>query len=585
MKLSHTAAHLSLLVALSLFLGAPLFVLGIPDLTHDGLTHAHWQRSFAEQFWHGELYPRWLPDHNVGLGSPTYFFYPPVPSYASAVFFPVLHARDPDGWLQAGYGCGLALVLSAIAAYWWLRSLTSASGALLGAAIYLIAPYHVATDLYLRGASAELWGFVWLPCLMLFVNQLRFRTGPAFLGLAVSFAIMVMTHLPTVVCFSCAVPAWALWMAEPGKRLRAAALTLGAMALGAGLSAVYLAPALLDQSKAKIPTLVAGFYDYRRYWLFHRLSWPPNFDSFLLLADLSTLLVIGAISWLCLRNKTTPKLRQVVVFYLALAVFGLFFMTQLSDPIWRIVPFLREILPWRFSTLLVVSAAALSALGFSEIRRYGNRRVAIGLALLVAGWLGMHALAVRRSYSEFLGRRDTSNRELVKLRVDLCEFWPATAIRDKKCVEIVSDRLQLLTALLKERPAQSLVLTNIGTGMPTGRAAVLDWRPRRVELDVDAPVPSRLTIAHFFYPDWQAHIEGSLAPIPTVPTNPEGLLQLEIPSGHYKVAIVLGRDRAERLGIFVSLGCGLFLLATLCVPAFWRKTRTTESDAAGTVSS
>lgn len=46
---------------------------------HDVLFHFNWSKYFSQQFWSGELYPRWLLGMNSGLGSPSFFFYPPIP--------------------------------------------------------------------------------------------------------------------------------------------------------------------------------------------------------------------------------------------------------------------------------------------------------------------------------------------------------------------------------------------------------------------------------------------------------------------------------------------------------------------------
>lgn len=195
------ATHLCLLFMFALLWCVPLLSRGIPDLSHDGATHANRQVVFSNQLWNGEWYPRWLTDANSGLGSPSFFFYPSIPSYAASLFRPLLAARDRDGWLQAGYGCVLAILLSAAAAYFWLRSLTRPTAALCGACVYILAPYHLAIDTYVRGAAAELWGFVWLPLILLCVEGIRTHARWAPLGLAVAFALLAMAHLPTVILF------------------------------------------------------------------------------------------------------------------------------------------------------------------------------------------------------------------------------------------------------------------------------------------------------------------------------------------------------------------------------------------------
>lgn len=76
---------LVLLTALGLFLTSPQVLttcLGGHDIYHHLIFSSH----FSEQLLQGELYPRWLTRMNGGFGSPTFFFYPPLPYYLTALF-------------------------------------------------------------------------------------------------------------------------------------------------------------------------------------------------------------------------------------------------------------------------------------------------------------------------------------------------------------------------------------------------------------------------------------------------------------------------------------------------------------------
>ena len=87
------AVALALLALWSLLLGWPLLRRGFPVDGHDFWAHTTWGGHFARQFWDGELYPRWLAYHNEGLGSPTFFFYPPLPFWLTAVIAPLFPAE------------------------------------------------------------------------------------------------------------------------------------------------------------------------------------------------------------------------------------------------------------------------------------------------------------------------------------------------------------------------------------------------------------------------------------------------------------------------------------------------------------
>ena len=66
---------------------------------HDILYHLAFSKSFLEQFWNGDLYPRWMLQMNNGFGSPSFFFYPPIPYYFTSLFNPFF-SNDIYGWNQ-----------------------------------------------------------------------------------------------------------------------------------------------------------------------------------------------------------------------------------------------------------------------------------------------------------------------------------------------------------------------------------------------------------------------------------------------------------------------------------------------------
>ena len=71
-----------IIAAAGLIFTIPVIIFGIPFLSDDGVSHhAVWYTQFSTQFWAGDLYPRWLMGMNEGLGSPVFYYYPPVTAY------------------------------------------------------------------------------------------------------------------------------------------------------------------------------------------------------------------------------------------------------------------------------------------------------------------------------------------------------------------------------------------------------------------------------------------------------------------------------------------------------------------------
>ena len=98
----------------AIILAFPMLRYGPLPTGHDTSEHLTYFRHFSPQFWSGDLYPRWLVTMNYGLGSPTFFVYPPFPSYASALLAPLGSALHFNAFNVAEF---LALFVSGISAF------------------------------------------------------------------------------------------------------------------------------------------------------------------------------------------------------------------------------------------------------------------------------------------------------------------------------------------------------------------------------------------------------------------------------------------------------------------------------------
>jgi hypothetical protein len=173
------------------------------------------------------LYPRWLPQSHGGLGSPVFYFYPPLAFYVSGAAG--LLGLSTYGSIIAAFGVGF--VGSGYAMHQWLRN--DARHALPGAILYMVAPYHV-LDFYGRGAQAEFCAYVLLPLVAL---GMRERRGVV---VTLSYAALILTHLPLAFLTS-------LFLIIPyAFYLRAKVAWMGTAFLGGiGLAALYLLPAFM----------------------------------------------------------------------------------------------------------------------------------------------------------------------------------------------------------------------------------------------------------------------------------------------------------------------------------------------------
>src|SRR5262249_27623632 len=152
----------------------------------------------------------------------TFFVYAPVPYWIASLITPFARwfPGRPPAFIELSISALLALWLSGIASYFWLRRFSGETAAIAGAVVYMGSPYHLVVDMYMRAALAEFWSFAWMPLVLYFTDGALRKKRYALIGLAVSYALLVTTHLLTTLMFSTVPIAYALFLSGRGGRLQ-----------------------------------------------------------------------------------------------------------------------------------------------------------------------------------------------------------------------------------------------------------------------------------------------------------------------------------------------------------------------------
>lgn len=251
-------------------------VLSLPCLTH-GLpngttarTHIGYQRHFSQQFWDGDIYPRWLAESNKGYGSPIFLIQYPLPYFATALLRAVTSFAPADRESrELGVFMFLVMAASGVSAWIWLRKLAGPLAATLAALIYMSLPYVLDQGLYGRAAIGELCAFVWMPlAFSLCDSKNKNFASTCLLGGVLS--LLFVSNLLSAILFAPALVIYAIASGEQRTRLSAFKTTLFvvlAEALGAGIAGVYLVPMFayrrlfdLHQLDANLPGYRFGLY-------------------------------------------------------------------------------------------------------------------------------------------------------------------------------------------------------------------------------------------------------------------------------------------------------------------------------------
>jgi hypothetical protein len=532
---------------------------------HDTLSHLIMSRHFVDQLWAGDLYPRWLSGMNAGLGSPVFQFYGPVPYYFTALFRPML-SQDPEGWHQLGLAASLAVIASGFTAYAWLKRMVGERAALIGAVLYMSAPYHLAVDLYQRFAFAELWGFVWMPLVMLFARASMRGGKGAMAGLSLSYALLIMTHLPTTLLFSWVPVAYALWMAERGDRLGSFVRVASGMLLGIGLSAIYLLPAMATRQFVLFDVMKSGHFDFANHFLFYAPNYGDGANDFLhsLGIIVGAMMLVAAGVWLLGRKTQPENERREAGFWIIVATLAFFMMLYPSKPVWERVAIIQMVqFPWRFGIVLTFAMIALVVLWADTLRKqrlsaYPAPALILSMVilyqviptlkdyLLIRHWTSVPSLD--HLIEEMGGANATTKALLDAAKISrynsfLTQWSPPDLFVDTP--EAVLDMIKLT-----KKPDKAYLVEGMGS------VTMQRWQPPRIELAVKAETALQIGLLQLYYPGWVARLDGGSTRLEVRPSSPDGLLEVQVPPGTHQVRIereALPEERAGRIVSGVSL--------------------------------
>ena len=562
------------IVGLGILLTWPAMWHGWPDLGHDSVNHARWLEEFSAQLKGGEWYPRWLTAANGGLGSPTFFYYPPLGHYLSTPLLGLWPPGNAAAWHSLGLSSGLVLIASGVIAYFWLARWAGASAALWGAIVYMLAPWHTVIDLYNRGAWSEFCGFLWMPLALLGVDRLIAARRGAVLLIAVSYALLVLTHLPTAMLLSPVLLAYAFFLGPHERRLALAFQTGCGMLLGMGIAAVYLLPAALQQDAASVKILGAtGFYDYRKWFLGADIHSLLDYKMRVLVVTVSMLAAGVAAYWLSRSAYNYESNRTRMIFWLGVAAVCLFFMTPLSGFFWSTIRPLAAIsFPNRFNTILTLAIAVLWA-GAAPATRGIRSRWAVLLAcafgvvwLVWTGWAASRGFLAWRSDPKGVIRLQDDQR----LRAEPYEYFTRWAL---------SAQRHGIEAPLANLLGRGLRLESAGQGpaMP-GSVSIVSWAPRRAVLKVETRQAAHLVVGQFYYLGWQAQDLTDQRQLPVSPSPTDGFLSVDIPDGTRQILLRLEPQTPERLGLAISAVSCLFACVLGIASVGWRRAHVIRRD-------
>ncbi len=555
------------LVAFWLPLLGPLAQRGMLTCSHDGVLHLFRTFQLDALVRQGVLWPRWLPGMVFGYGYPLFNFHPVV-SYYLVLMVHWLGLSLLQSW---NLSLALGMLASGWTMYLWARQVWGERGGFVAAMAYMLAPYQL-YDAYWRGSSAESLALPLAPLVMWAALRVAQESRWRYVSMgALAYAAVLLTHAPSGLMLTLVLLAYALSLALGAQNSRPVVLRLAAMMiLALGVAAFFLFPAFLERDQAQLARAITpGGQNFRNHFLSLAELFGPAPASDPLLVNPSPARSLGWVTSLLAgiglvaagwgRGRMGPTHKQHVI-WACLTLLGLvMMMLPVSEPLWSRAPLLPFIqYPWRFlgvSSLLagLLAGAGVTVLSTSSQARPTDRRdmPANSLSALKSLWpVFVCGVMLALGVLPWAYPRLCPTPENPTL---------ASYVAYEKSTGLLgtTSSAEYLPAAVQELPITSPFVKPMRAGEPVIRwdapgARIVEASDDGLsaELVIESDAPTRVIYRAFYFPGWQARLDGR--PIELVALPPLGLMAMGVPAGRHRLQVRFGTTPLRTASAAVS---------------------------------
>lgn len=482
-----TLRHFAIIAFLALLAMSYSFFQGLPA-GNDLVQHYQFAQTIHQSITNFEIYPHYDPNINQTYGDYAIRFYPPFGYYILATLYILI-----GNWYWASLVTFfLVFLVSGIGAYLWAKEEYSPNHAILASAIFIFAPHHL-NQIYNNFLFAEFVSSAIIPFCFLFITRICRRGNYSdVIGLAVSYSLLLITHLPLTIIGSIAFAIYGLLSLRKGLFINALVKLAGAVGLGLVASSFYWLRMISEINWVNHSTeeYVSGTFKFSDNFLFTPNNiLNSNTDvSVLWLADLMLLAVLLiSIPSVYLLIKERAKLSQFTIATASLFFFSVFMTTPLSSFIWNNLEFLQKVqFPWRWLGIVSISGAIFVVKGIifasEKMEKNKNPFLSLGLGFVLLVFIFSSAFIVKQAY--YLPR-EAFDKQIDQLATQSSfDCWwmvwmksSALSIKEK--------------AIADAREIQ-----------------IVSWERNRKKINVSAGNATKMRIALFYYPHWQAEVNN-----------------------------------------------------------------------------
>lgn len=484
---------------------------GFP-LTDDGNWMVIRFSAFYEALRNGQFPVRFLMRLNNGYGYPVADFLYPLFMYIGVP----IHILGFNFVDTIKVILITSLITSSLFSYLWLRKLFDGISSLVGSVVYTFFPYHL-YDVYKRGSVGEVLSLSVFPFILW---QLERRS---LIWSSIGIALLILAHNTLALIF---LPILVLYGGVDYYLAKNKSTTLSfylsSIIYGLGISAFFWLPALMDL----------------KYTVFSQTKisdWNNYFSGFNLIGIVTVFIFIAAI-YLLLTGKIEIKKHKVALLLFIVGLVSLFFSTNLSSPLWNLLPVSFIQFPFRFLSATIFCVSFLSALTVSVV--FGRVKLLLAAIIIV---LALYSGSIYWTASSYQYLPDTfysTNQDTTTVKNEYMPIW------------------------VKSIP-ESMANSRVENLNGTEKINILEITPNKTVFQTYLSRQRIIQVNIIYFPGWTAYVNGKTAHISY--DNPNGLIRFQLSKGLNNVTLEFRETGPRMFADLVSIISLIALLALVVI--------------------
>ena len=551
----------------SVFLSLPIVKLGLYQM-HDDQQVARLY-LFDKSAKEGQFPVRWVDELGFGFGYPLFVFYPPL-VYMLGEVFHLLGFGFIDSvklvFFFSVFGSGIAMFILVKELWGRLAGLTASL-------FYMVLPYR-ALDIYVRGALAEAFSFVWLP-LILWSYHMFYKTRKHIYWIlsGLFLALLMITHNLIFLPFMLILPFYLLFLIfKSAEKRKFIVYCFLSIVLSLGISAFFWIPAILEKKFTLVDQLLlTNLADFRIHFVYLQQLWNWTWGfggsaagladgiSFKIgklhiIVSLATFMLALA---LLVKSKKLSKLSivnyQLSIVFVLLFILSAFMTTFYSKFVWEIIKPLAYLqFPWRFLMFTGLFSSALTGALIYLLRVTIFRLLAFFL-LMILLLLPNLKLFKPESYRFDLTDESATAKSTINWDVSKTSFEYIP-----KGIGLTEDEFGHPMINLNQ---YQIPMQKIEVSPETAKIYNLEPSSSKIKFGIDAFSRTTVKANVFSFPGWNLEIDGK--PMSFSDNNPFKLITFEVDAGAHDIVLEFKRTFIRNLADFVSFFTMLAIISSL----------------------